>query len=103
RALGKLQLCFKADPRDTGTLELLAEAFNQLGQLPKTISVYREVARIHQEANRHEERARALKKILELDPGDAEARQALASFAAGSATSVRRDIAPPASAVVSAE
>lgn len=99
RALSKLQLCFKADPKDTATLELLAQAFNKLGQLPKTISVYREVARIHQEANRHEERARTLKTILELDPGDAEARQALASFAAGSA-SVRRDIAPPASAVV---
>ncbi|HEY8430147.1 MAG TPA: tetratricopeptide repeat protein [Sandaracinaceae bacterium] len=97
RALSKLQLCFKADPKDTETLELLAEAFNQLGQLPKTISVYREIARIHHEANRHEERARTLKKILELDPGDAEARQALASFAA---SGVRRDIAPPASAVV---
>ncbi len=101
RALSKLQLCFKADPKDTATLELLAEAFNQLGQLPKTISVYREVARIHQEANRHEDRARTLKKILELDPGDAEARQALASFA-GSGANVRRDIAPPASAVVGA-
>lgn len=101
RALSKLQLCFKADPKDCATLELLAEAFNQLGQLPKTISVLREVARIHQEANRHEDRARTLKKILELDPGDAEARQALASFAAaGSAANVRRDIAPPASAVV---
>jgi pilus assembly protein FimV len=100
RALAKLQLCFKADPKDTATLELLAEAFNQLGQLPKTISVYREVARIHQEANRPEERARTLKKILELDPGDQEARQALASFAAGSGANVRRDIAPPASAVV---
>ncbi len=99
RALGKLQLCFKANPKDTNTLELLAEAFNQLGQLPKTISVYREIARIHQEANRPEDRARTLKKILELDPGDAEARQALASFAQ-TRGSVRRDIAPPASAVV---
>ena len=98
RALSKLQLCFKADPKDVGTLELLAEAFNQLGQLPKTLSVYREVARIHQEANRPDERARTLKKMLELDPGDAEARQALASYASGA--SVRRDIAPPASAVV---
>jgi tetratricopeptide (TPR) repeat protein len=98
-ALPKLQACFKADSKDIATLELLAEAFNQLGQLPKTISVYREVARLHQEANRADERARTLKKILELDPGDAEARQALASFA-GAQQSVRRDIAPPASAVV---
>ena len=81
RALGKLQLCFKANPRDVATLELLARAFESLGQLPKTISVYREVARIHQEAGRDEERAVVLKNILQLDPGDAEARQALARYA----------------------
>ncbi|MCC6876194.1 MAG: tetratricopeptide repeat protein [Sandaracinaceae bacterium] len=101
RALAKLQACFKADPKDIATLELLAEAFNQLQQLPKTISVYKEVARIHQEANRKDERARILKKILELDPGDGEARQGLAAYA-GTSGSVRRDIAPPASAVVHA-
>jgi tetratricopeptide (TPR) repeat protein len=99
RALSKLQLCFKADPKDIQTLELLAEAFHLLGQLPKTISVYKEVARIHQEAGRHEERARILKKILEHDPGDQDARQGLASYA-GSAASGRRDLQPPASAVV---
>src|SRR5690606_28792432 len=85
RALAKLQLCFKADPKDIKTLELLAEAFRQLGQLPKTISVYKEVGRIHQEAARQDERARILKRILELDPGDAESRQALASLAGTSA------------------
>ncbi len=81
RALGKLQVCFKADPRNIDTLELLARAFKLLGQIPKTVSVYREVAKLHQEANRPEERARALKTILELDPADAEARAALAAFA----------------------
>lgn len=101
RALSKLQLCFKADPKDIPTLELLAEAFNQLGQLPKTISVYKEVARIHQEAGRAEARAKILKRILELDPGDREARQALAGYADAPQSAVRRDIQPPASAVVS--
>ncbi|MDQ3035339.1 MAG: tetratricopeptide repeat protein, partial [Myxococcota bacterium] len=96
RALAKLQICFKADPKDVPTLEMLAEAFRQLGQLPKTISVYREVARIHQEAARAEERARTLKRILELDPGDAEARQALASYAqpVAPATPARRTPLP---------
>ncbi|MFK7985961.1 MAG: tetratricopeptide repeat protein [Sandaracinaceae bacterium] len=98
RALAKLQLCFKADPKDIATLEALAEAFRQLGQLPKTISVYKEVARIHQEAGRQEERARILKRVLELDPSDADARQGLAAFAG--ASQVRGDIEPPASAVV---
>ena len=81
RALGKLQLCFKANPRDVETLELLAQAFQVLGQVPKTVSVYREIARLHQEANRGDERAIILRKILSLDPGDAEARQALAAYA----------------------
>ena len=81
RALAKLQLCFKQDPKNVDTLELLARAFHVLGQTPKTVSVYREMARIHQESGRPEERARILKKILELDPNDAEARQALAGFA----------------------
>jgi pilus assembly protein FimV len=100
RALSKLQVCFKADAKDTATLELLAEAFNQLGQLPKTISVYREVARLHQEAHRHDDRIRTLRKIIECDPGDAEARQALAAIGTQGSASVRKDIAPPASAVV---
>jgi len=103
RALAKLQTSFKSDPKHVPTLELLAQAFEQLGQLPKTISVYREVARIHGEANRGAERATVLKHILELDPGDAEARQALAAFAAPDkpvAAAPRRDLAPPPGAVV---
>lgn len=73
RALSKLQLCFKSNPRDVDTLELLAEAFQLLGQTPKTISVYREVARIHEEVARTEDQVRIYSKILELDPADKEA------------------------------
>jgi pilus assembly protein FimV len=101
RALAKLQVCFKADPKDVPTLEMLATAFEQLGQLPKTVSVYREVARIHAEAQRPEERAKTLRRILALDPGDAEARQALAAYAQPvAAAPVRRDLGPPPGAVV---
>lgn len=103
RALSKLQTCFKSDPKHVPTLELLAQAFEQLGQLPKTVSVYREVARIHGEAGKGPERAATLKRILELDPGDAEARQALATFASqpkSVAPPARRDLAPPPGAVV---
>lgn len=85
RALAKLQLCFKREPKNVETLELLARAFHVLGQTPKTISVYRELARILQEQGRSEDRARILKKILELDPNDAEARQALAGYAPSTA------------------
>jgi pilus assembly protein FimV len=79
RALAKLQVCFKADPRDVQTLEMLAEAFRQLGQIPKTVSVLKEIARLHAEVNADEPRRRTLMRVLDLDPSDAEARQALAA------------------------
>jgi tetratricopeptide (TPR) repeat protein len=78
RALAKLQICFKADPRDVQTLEMLAEAFRQLGQIPKTVSVLKEISRLHAEVGAHEPRKRTLKRILDLDPTDQEARQGLA-------------------------
>jgi tetratricopeptide (TPR) repeat protein len=84
RALAKLQICFKADPRDVSTLSLLAEAFLMLQQSNKAVSVYREVARIHREAHRPQERMSALKRILELNPNDKEALTALNRTAAAS-------------------
>ncbi len=81
RALSKLQLCFKADPRDVPTLHLLARAFQVLGQLAKTISVLKEIARIHLTTDRHAERQAVLEKIFELDPSDHEARAALEAYA----------------------
>ncbi|MFT3923529.1 MAG: tetratricopeptide repeat protein [Myxococcales bacterium] len=80
RALAKLQICFKADPRDVATLEMLAEAFRQLGQVPKTVSVFKEIARLHGELGAHEAKRRTLERALELDPSDAEAKQALAGM-----------------------
>jgi tetratricopeptide (TPR) repeat protein len=84
RALAKLQICFKADPRDVSTLSLLAEAFLMLSQTDKAISVYREVARIHREAQRPRERMSALQRILELNPNDKEAQTALKKTASAS-------------------
>jgi tetratricopeptide (TPR) repeat protein len=84
RALAKLQICFKADPRDVSTLSLLAEAFLMLSQTDKAISVYREIARIHREAHRPQERMSALHRILQLNPNDNEAKAALQKTAAAS-------------------
>ncbi len=81
RALTKLQVCFKREPRDVSTLEMLAEAFGILNQSPKKISVFREIVRIHEDAARPEQSAKVLKQILELDPNDAEARRILAKYA----------------------
>ncbi|MGB5502445.1 MAG: tetratricopeptide repeat protein [Polyangiales bacterium] len=84
RALAKLQICFKADPRDVSTLSLLAEAFLMLSQTDKAISVYREIARIHREAHRPQERMSALHRILQLNPNDKEAHAALQKTASAS-------------------
>ncbi len=73
RALQKLQACFKADPRDVETLGLLAQAFQALDQKAKTVSVLKELARVHNE-NRHRDKAsEVFRKILEFVPTDADA------------------------------
>ncbi|MGA9522749.1 MAG: tetratricopeptide repeat protein, partial [Myxococcaceae bacterium] len=81
RALARLQICFKADPRDVETLTLLAQAFQGLGQTSKTISVYKELARVYAEQNRTNEADRVWEKVRQLDPADPdlEARAALRS------------------------
>jgi pilus assembly protein FimV len=78
RALAKLQACFKTDPRDVETLSLLARAFQELGQASKTVAVYKELARVHGESERVDDERATWRKVLELDPEDAEARAALA-------------------------
>ncbi len=81
RALGKLQICFKADPRDLETLNMLAMAFQELGQLSKTVSVHKEMAKIYQEAGDVGEAQEIYRRILEIAPDDAEANQALGAGA----------------------
>ncbi|HEY6879903.1 MAG TPA: tetratricopeptide repeat protein [Polyangiales bacterium] len=97
RALAKLQICFKADPRDIQTLEMLAEAFRQLGQTAKTISVLKEISRLHGEAGSDDARRRTLRRVLELDPNDGEAKQALSAppAAAKQVSEARPTAAPP--------
>lgn len=73
RALQKLQACFKADPRDVETLGLLAIAFSALDQKSKTVSVLKELARIHLENKAREKATEVYRKILEIVPGDADA------------------------------
>ena len=77
RALAKLQLCFKADPRDIETLNMLAQAFRDLGQTGKTISVFKELARAYEEQGRPGDARATYQRILELAPDDAEAAEAL--------------------------
>jgi len=76
-ALGKLQLCFKTDPRNLDVLALIAEAFLAMQQVAKTISVYKEMARILESSQRHDEAQRYWRRVLELVPDDGESQQAL--------------------------
>ena len=73
RALARLQTCFKANPRDIETLILLAQTFLDLGQQVKTISVYKELARIYAERGRREEEQATWRRILTLAPSDPDA------------------------------
>ncbi|HET9597316.1 MAG TPA: tetratricopeptide repeat protein, partial [Anaeromyxobacteraceae bacterium] len=73
RALAKLQLLFKADPKDLDTLTSLAQAFKDLGQVQKTVSVYRELAHLHEERGKREEARATWGRLLELAPEDPEA------------------------------
>jgi tetratricopeptide (TPR) repeat protein len=70
RALAKLQLCFKVDPRDLETLKLLAEAFTALGHTSKTLSVFKEMAKLHAERNHIGDARAAWAKVEQLDPAD---------------------------------
>jgi tetratricopeptide (TPR) repeat protein len=77
RALAKLQVCFKANPKDVETLSLLANAFRDLGQTQKTISVYRELAGIHEANGDREAYLAVMRKVLDVAPDDPEAQAAL--------------------------
>jgi len=70
RALAKLQICFKANPRDLQTLQMLARAFQDLGQVTKTVSVLKELARVHLDAQRPEEARRTWQQAQEFSPDD---------------------------------
>src|SRR5881398_2067120 len=72
RALAKLQICFKANPRELGTLQMLAKAFQDLGQVTKTVSVLKELARVHIDTGHNEEARRTYTQAQELAPDDAE-------------------------------
>lgn len=77
RALPKLQVAFKANPRDVDVLEMLAEAFFALGQSNKMVPVLKEIARILLEKNELDRRAEVCRRILKIAPDDPDAKAAL--------------------------
>ncbi|HEY6097987.1 MAG TPA: tetratricopeptide repeat protein, partial [Anaeromyxobacter sp.] len=94
-ALAKLQLCFKADPKDVETLQLLAQAFRDLGQSSKTLSVYKELARVHEERGRPQEARAVWRKVQELVPDDDDAAAAVGASGAAPARAAPPSAPPP--------
>ncbi|MBX7113490.1 MAG: tetratricopeptide repeat protein [Myxococcaceae bacterium] len=72
RALAKLQVCFKADPRDIDTLKMLSTAFQGLGQTSKTLSVLKELAKVYAETGRNADADATWKQIGAIDSTDAD-------------------------------
>ena len=87
----KLQAALKAAPRDPRNVTLLAEALAQLDPA-KAISVWRELAEIHDAAGRLNDRDAALRAALALDPTDGETKELAARWgvSGGSAMSAQR-------------
>ena len=91
RALQKLQVCFKADPRDVETLALLAQAFQGLDQKAKTVSVLKELARIHVENRDRPKAEEVFLKIIQFVPNDPDA----VAFLGEKATRPKASAPPP--------
>src|SRR5438105_3249846 len=102
RALAKLQVCFKVNPRDLDTLQMLARAFQELGQVSKTVSVLKELARVHGDAGRGDEAQKVYQKAAELAPDDAELKSVLVRPAAVEASPVAPRVRVPTPAPVRA-
>ncbi len=89
-------MCFKANPKDIETLNLLAVAFKDLDQPAKTVSVYRELARIHEAAHDQPSYQGVMRKILAIEPDDAEAKRTLGLAGSGPAPPpIRSGDGPP--------
>jgi tetratricopeptide (TPR) repeat protein len=93
-ALVKLQAPLKAAPRDPKNVVLLAEALAQLDP-PKALSVWRELAELHDAAGRLGDRDAAVRSALALDPTDGETRELSARWGISKASAVRSRATPP--------
>jgi tetratricopeptide (TPR) repeat protein len=94
-ALVKLQAALKAAPRDPQNVTLLAEALGPLDPA-KALSVWRELAEIHDAAGRLNDRDAAVRAALALDGIDGETREMAGRWGiAVTPVKVRNVSAPP--------
>ncbi len=92
RALAKLQHCFRVDPQDTETLNLLADAFVDLGEQDKAVAVLRELAQIYDTLGYEEYRNQVYDRIAEIDPSGGSEFQGDASLVVEGLTNPARHI-----------
>ena len=69
-ALTKLQVSFKADPKDLATLGMLAQAFDSINQPKKAVEVLKEAARIARDAGDEAAVSSLLDQLLQRAPED---------------------------------
>lgn len=74
KALARLQTAFRLDREDLEVLELLSSLFMAIGENHKAIQTLKTMATIHQEAYALDKVHAIYKRVLEIDPGDADAR-----------------------------
>ena len=70
KALVRLQVALKGEPENLETLELLANAFVSIKQIPKGLTVYREIIRVLKKKNDKENLVKVYEAMLRLDPSD---------------------------------
>lgn len=74
QALTKLQICFKADPKDLVIFGLLAQAFTLLEQPDKAVEVYKEMALLAREKGETQLFAQLVDHLTQLAPDDDQVR-----------------------------
>ena len=97
RALAKLQLCFKADPRDVETLQLLAQAFQRSGpDVEDDLRLQGARARPRGARAARDEARAVWRKVQELAPDDPERRGPRRQRGPRRGAASGGDAAPPA-------
>ncbi len=80
KALVRLQIALKGEPENLETLELLANAFVSIKQIPKGLTVYREIIRVLKKKNDRENLIKVYEAMLRLDPSDQKIQSDLAAL-----------------------
>lgn len=92
-ALTKLQLCFKADPKDLVVFGLLAQAFTLLEQSDKATEVYKEMAMLAREKGEQQLFLQLVDHLAQIAPNDDQVRALQVLAHGGNAPSSRAMVA----------